>query len=77
MGLLDDVSHHLQLAIRRNRDINDRDAVIDIAVPPDCQLEVVRNVVQQTHVRGILAQNRWRAVMRKQNRSSIFVATRV
>jgi predicted dehydrogenase len=36
--------------------LDDRITVIDIAVPPDCQLEVVRNVVQQTHVRGILAQ---------------------
>lgn len=30
--------------------------VIDVAVPPDCQLDVVREVVQRDHVRGILAQ---------------------
>ena len=30
--------------------------VIDIAVPPDCQLSVVRDVVACSHVRGILAQ---------------------
>lgn len=30
--------------------------VIDIAVPPDCQLDVVREVVKHQHVRGVLAQ---------------------
>lgn len=30
--------------------------VIDIAVPPDVQLEVVREVVRRSHIRGILAQ---------------------
>lgn len=30
--------------------------VVDIAVPPDCQLEVVREVVRHSQVRGILAQ---------------------
>ena len=30
--------------------------VIDIAVPPDCLLGVVRDVVKHSHVRGILAQ---------------------
>ncbi len=35
---------------------DDRIEVIDIAVPPDCQLDVVREVVSHSHVRGILAQ---------------------
>lgn len=30
--------------------------VVDIAVPPDVQLDVVRDVVQHKHIRGILAQ---------------------
>lgn len=30
--------------------------VIDIAVPPDCQLQVMREVVKHRHVRGVLAQ---------------------
>ena len=30
--------------------------VVDIAVPPDVQLEVVREVVRHPHIRGILAQ---------------------
>jgi predicted dehydrogenase len=30
--------------------------VVDIAVPPDVQLEVVRKVVQCKHIRGVLAQ---------------------
>ncbi|MFK8114025.1 MAG: Gfo/Idh/MocA family protein [Rubripirellula sp.] len=30
--------------------------VVDVAVPPDCQLEVIRDVVQHSHIRGILAQ---------------------
>jgi len=30
--------------------------VVDIAVPPDVQLEVVREAVQRDHIRGILAQ---------------------
>jgi predicted dehydrogenase len=31
--------------------------VLDIAVPPDCQLDIIRRAVQQcSHVRGILAQ---------------------
>ncbi|MEM8668547.1 MAG: Gfo/Idh/MocA family oxidoreductase [Planctomycetota bacterium] len=35
---------------------DDRLQVIDIAVPPDVQLEVVREVVKRPHVRGVLAQ---------------------
>ncbi len=31
-------------------------AVVDIAVPPDVQLDVVREVVRHNHIRGILAQ---------------------
>ncbi len=30
--------------------------VLDIAVPPDCQLEIVRDAVKQPHIRGILCQ---------------------
>lgn len=30
--------------------------VVDIAVPPDCQLDVIREVVKHSHIRGILAQ---------------------
>ena len=30
--------------------------VVDIAVPPDCLLEVVRDVVRHSHIRGVLAQ---------------------
>lgn len=30
--------------------------VIDIAVPPDCQLEVIRELVMHPHIRGVLAQ---------------------
>lgn len=30
--------------------------VIDVAVPPDCQLEVIRELVQYRHIRGVLAQ---------------------
>ncbi len=35
---------------------NDSIPVIDIAVPPDIQLGVIRDVVKHPHVRGILAQ---------------------
>lgn len=35
---------------------DDRMRVIDIAVPPDCQLDVIREVVKHSHIRGILAQ---------------------
>jgi predicted dehydrogenase len=31
-------------------------AVIDIAVPPDVQIEVIRKAVKQKHIKGILAQ---------------------
>ncbi len=30
--------------------------VIDVAVPPDCQLEVIRELVKHPHLRGVLAQ---------------------
>jgi predicted dehydrogenase len=30
--------------------------VVDIAVPPDCQLDVIREVVRHSNIRGILAQ---------------------
>lgn len=30
--------------------------VLDIAVPPDCQLEIVREAVKRPHIRGILCQ---------------------
>ena len=30
--------------------------VIDIAVPPDCQLDIIREVVKHRHIRGVLAQ---------------------
>src|SRR5688572_4765024 len=30
--------------------------VLDIAVPPDAQLEVIQEAVKQKHIRGILAQ---------------------
>lgn len=30
--------------------------VVDVAVPPDIQLEVMREIVQRDHIRGILAQ---------------------
>ncbi len=35
---------------------DERIEVVDIAVPPDCQLDVVREVVQHSQIRGILAQ---------------------
>jgi predicted dehydrogenase len=35
---------------------DERLQVIDIAVPPDVQLEVIRAVVQRPHIRGVLAQ---------------------
>ncbi len=42
-------SYHAMLSDTRIR-------VVDIAVPPDIQLQVVRDVVRYPHVRGILAQ---------------------
>lgn len=37
--------------------LDDRDLqVIDIAVPPDVQLDVIREVVKRPHIRGVLAQ---------------------
>ena len=34
--------------------------VVDIAVPPDVSLDVIREVVQQAdHVRGVLRKSRW------------------
>jgi predicted dehydrogenase len=37
--------------------VQDRDVeVVDIAVPPDVQLDVLRDVVRAKHIRGILAQ---------------------
>jgi len=30
--------------------------ILDIAVPPDCQLEIVQEAVKQKHIRGILCQ---------------------
>lgn len=30
--------------------------VVDVAVPPDVQIEVIRDIVQRRHIRGILAQ---------------------
>lgn len=35
---------------------DERVEVVDVAVPPDCQLEVVREVVRHPQVRGLLAQ---------------------
>lgn len=30
--------------------------ILDIAVPPDCQLEIVREAIKQKHIKGILCQ---------------------
>ena len=35
---------------------DDRVSIVDIAVPPDCQLDVIREVVRHSQIRGILAQ---------------------
>ena len=36
--------------------LDNRIEVVDIAVPPDVQLDVIRDVVRHRHIRGILAQ---------------------
>lgn len=36
--------------------LDPRIRVVDIAVPPDCQLDIVREVSRHRHIRGILAQ---------------------
>lgn len=37
--------------------LDDREIpVVDIAVPPDCLLPMIREVVQRSHIRGVLAQ---------------------
>jgi predicted dehydrogenase len=36
--------------------LDERIEVIDIAVPPDVQLEVIREVVRHRHIKGVLAQ---------------------
>ena len=33
--------------------------ILDIAVPPDLQPEIIAEAVKQGHLRGILAQSRW------------------
>ena len=50
--------HRISRAYRDYRELLDDPQlrVIDIAVPPDIQLEVVRETVSRSHVKGILAQ---------------------
>jgi predicted dehydrogenase len=36
--------------------LDERIEVVDIAVPPDVQLEVIREVVRHRHIKGVLAQ---------------------
>ncbi|WP_372721007.1 Gfo/Idh/MocA family oxidoreductase, partial [Novipirellula sp.] len=50
--------HHIESAYDcYQRMLEDtRIEVVDIAVPPDVQLDIVRDVVRHSHIRGILAQ---------------------
>jgi predicted dehydrogenase len=50
--------HDIPTACRDYEELLDNPAVevVDIAVPPDVQLEIVRQTVKRKHIRGILAQ---------------------
>ena len=51
-------THELPLVYDRYEDLLDDDSipVIDIAVPPDIQIEVVREAARRSHIQAILAQ---------------------
>lgn len=51
-------THELPLTYDRYQDLLDDDSipVIDIAVPPDIQIEIVREAARRSHIQAILAQ---------------------